>query len=147
MTEIKGAAKGRQTQWATQFLAASELIRRGFTVSFTQGNNTPVADLMVGSPSTKLFWVDVKGLSSKNAWLVSPKPLRDDLFYILILLSPLVNAPDKRVHDRFFILNQAEALECEAAYMRAHPNDKGLIRGFGFSGAVPHEDKWGKLPT
>jgi hypothetical protein len=74
-------------------------------VSFTQGNNTPVADLMVGSPNADLFWIDVKGLSSENAWLISPKPSREKLFYILILLSPLVNSPKKRSADRFFILN------------------------------------------
>lgn len=147
MAELSGAAKGRQTQWATQFLAAAELIRRGYTVSFTQGNNTPVADLMVGSPSSKLFWVDVKGLSSKNAWLLSPKAPRENLFYILVLLSPLVESPKQRAADRFFILSQAEAIECEAAYMRAHPNDRGLIRGFGFSGAEGFEDHWKKLPS
>ena len=147
MAELKGADKGRQTQWATQFLAAAELIRRGYTVSFTQGNNTPVADLMVGAPSSDLFWVDVKGLSSKNALLIKPKAERENLFYILVLLSPLVEKPQKRLADRFFILSQRKASECEADYMQAHPNDKGLIRGFGFSGAEPHEDKWKKLPS
>jgi hypothetical protein len=97
VAELRGAAKGRQTQWATQFLAAAELIRRGYTVSFTQGNNTPVADLMVGSPSSKLFWVDVKGLSSKNIWVVSPKDSREELFYVLMLLcrwwTNQINAP------------------------------------------------------
>jgi hypothetical protein len=147
MVVLKGAEKGRQTQWATQFLAAAELVRRSYAVSFTQGNNTPVADLMVGSPSAKLFWVDVKGLSSKNAWLISPKKPREDLFYILILLSPLVESPKLRRPDRFFILSQDEVSACEAAYMRAHPNDKGLIRGFGFSEAESYEDKWDKLPA
>src|SRR5271170_4299001 len=115
MAGLIGAAKGRQTQWATQFLAAAELIRRGYTVSFTQGNNTPVADLMVGSRSSKLFWVDVKGLSAKNAWLIKPKDAREELFYILVLLSPLVESPKTRLADRFFILSQAEAVECEKA--------------------------------
>jgi len=147
VAELKGAAKGRQTQWATQFLAAAELVRRGYSVSFTQGNNTPVADLMVGSPSSKLFWVDVKGLSSKNAWLISPKAPQDDLFYILVLLSPLVEKSKERIADRFFILTQTEVADCEKAYMGAHPNDKGLIRGFGFPGAAPHEDLWEKLPA
>src|ERR1700722_14229740 len=113
MPELKGAAKGRQTQWATQFLVAGELIRRGYTVSFTQGNNTPIADLMVGSPSSKLFWVDVKGLSGKNAWLITPQEPRDDLFYILVLLSRLAEKPKERVADRFFILTQAEANKLE----------------------------------
>jgi hypothetical protein len=146
MVELRGAAKGRQTQWATQFLAAAELIRRGYTVSFTQGNHTPVADLMVGSPSSKLFWVDVKGLSAKNAWLIAPKEPRDDLFYILILLSPLAEGPSKRRPDRFFILTQAEANVLEAAYRRAHPNDKGIIPGFNFDAPAAHEDLWEKLP-
>lgn len=146
MTDLKGAAKGRQTQWATQFLAAAELVRRGYTVSFTQGNNTPVADLMVGSPNSKLFWVDVKGLSSRNAWLINPKTTREELFYIFVLLSPLVDNPRQRASDRFFILSQVEAGECEATYRREHPNDKGLIRGFGFSMAEPYEDQWAKLP-
>ena len=146
MPELRGAAKGHQTQWATQFLAAAELIRRGYTVSFTQGNNTPVADLIVGAPSSKLFWVDVKGLSTKNSWMITPKEPRDDLFYVLVLLSPLAEKPKERVVDRFFILTQPEVNKIEAAYRKAHPNDKGLAPGFPFSSPSAHEDLWDKLP-
>jgi hypothetical protein len=146
MAGLTGAAKGRQTQWATQFLAAAELIRRGYTVSFTQGNNTPIADLMVGSPSSKLFWVDVKGLSGKNVWLIAPKEPRDDLFYVLVLLSRLAEKPKARVADRFFILTQEEANELESDYRKAHPNDKGRVPGFGFNDPAAHEDLWDKLP-
>ena len=54
--------KRQKTQWTAQYLAASELARRGYTVSFTMGNQTPVADLMVGNlQSGNQFWVDVKG--------------------------------------------------------------------------------------
>jgi hypothetical protein len=146
MDELRGAAKGRQTQWATQFLAAAELIRRGYTVSFTQGNNTPVADLMVGSPSSKLFWVDVNGLSSKNPWLITPKAPREELFYVLVLLSPLAENAEKRTADRFFVLTQFEANDLEATYRQRHPMDKGAIPGFAFADAVAHEDRWDKLP-
>ena len=31
-----------QTQWAAQFAVASELCKRGYEVSFTLGNNTPL---------------------------------------------------------------------------------------------------------
>lgn len=41
--------RGHQTQWAAQFAVASELCKRGYEVSFTMGNATPVADLMVVS--------------------------------------------------------------------------------------------------
>jgi hypothetical protein len=61
-------------------LGGGRIDQARYTVSFTQGNNTPVADLMVGSPSSKLFWVDVKGLSAKNSWMITPKEPRDDLF-------------------------------------------------------------------
>ena len=44
------SAKAQRTQWCAQFLAASELVRLGYVVSFTMGNNTPTADLMVGVP-------------------------------------------------------------------------------------------------
>lgn len=62
---LSSAGKRMRTQWATQFLVASELVRRDYTVSFTMGNHTPNADLMVGTPSGKQFWVDVKGRSAK----------------------------------------------------------------------------------
>ena len=81
-----------QTQWAAQFAVASELAKRGYEVAFTQGNSTPLADLMVVSPfSKKMFLVDVKGLYRKNPWIVAPKPERADLFYILAFMFPPVS--------------------------------------------------------
>jgi hypothetical protein len=48
------------TQWAAQFFVAGELCKRGYDVSFTMGNRTPIADLMVVSPIKKAtFLVDV----------------------------------------------------------------------------------------
>ena len=73
-TILTATAKRGRTQWASQFLAAAELIRRGYVVTFTTGNNTPLADLMVGTHTGEQFWVDVKGLSSKDSWNVKPKP-------------------------------------------------------------------------
>jgi hypothetical protein len=147
MTELNGAKKGRQTQWAAQFLAASELIRRRCTVSFTQGNNTPVADLMVGSPTDALYWVDVKGLSSKNAWLIKEQPERDDLFYILILLAGTDIEGIRKGDDQFFILSQQEINETIRMYAADHPNDRGVISGFGFAYAKDHLNRWDKLPS
>ena len=81
------SAKSNRTQWTAQFLAASELARRGYTVSFTMGNHTPIADLMVGAPGGKQFWVDVKGLSSKNSWLVTEKPDHISSHYVLVYVG------------------------------------------------------------
>jgi hypothetical protein len=58
----------------------------------------------------------------------------------------LAEKPKERVADRFFILTQPEANEIEAAYRKAHPNDKGLAPGFPFSSPSAHEDLWDKLP-
>ena len=144
---ITSSVKRRRTQWATQFLAAAELVRRGNTVAFTIGNNTPVADLMVGAPSGELFWVDVKGLSGKYDWLVKPKGTRERLFYILVLLAPLAQAPNKREPDLFFVLTQNEANSLEKAYRLARPNNKTTNPGFGFKDAIPYEDRWEILPS
>jgi hypothetical protein len=72
---------GHHTQWAAQFAVASELCKRGYEVSFTMGNTTPRADLMVVSPSGKMFLIDVKGVKTKTCWLLRKKALCDNLFY------------------------------------------------------------------
>jgi hypothetical protein len=143
--ELSGAAKGRRTQWASQFLVAAELVRRDYIVSFTMGNSTPVADLMVGTLSGKQFWVDVKGLSSKTDWLVKPKTPHENLFYILVLLSPLAE-PGHREPDQFYVLTQAEANRLEEEYRTARPGNKTTIPGFRYPSAAPYRDQWDKLP-
>jgi hypothetical protein len=114
-------------------------------VTFTTGNNTPVADLMVGTRTGKQFWVDVKGLSVRADWLVKPKPDYLNLFYVLVHLAPLAEM-DTRTADRFFVLTQKEANDLEADYRRRHPTAKHTIPGFSYKDAMPHEDKWDKLP-
>lgn len=132
-------ARQQRTQWAAQFLAASELVRRAYVVSFTMGNHTPTADLMVGVPETGLqFWVDVKGLSSNNAWLIKQKPEHLNLFYILVRVG------DVRGQDRFFILDQPQLNSLLQQSRLAHPNDP--TSGFGWNYPMPFEDKWDILP-
>ena len=71
---LKSAARGHQTQWAAQFAVASELCKRGYEVSFTMGNTTPIADLMVVSPiGREMFLIDVKGLYRRNPWVLKRK--------------------------------------------------------------------------
>lgn len=85
-----------QTQWAAQFAVASELCKRDYEVALTLGDNTPLADLMVMSPTTeKHFLIDVKGLASKNYWTVKKKKERDDLYYIFVLVP-------RNYENRFF---------------------------------------------
>lgn len=132
-------ARQQRTQWAAQFLAAAELVRLGYVVSFTMGNHTPTADLMVGVPASgEQFWVDVKGLSSNNAWLIKEKPNHLNLFYILVRVG------DDRGGDRFFVLSQRQVNALLEKSRLAHPNDP--TSGFGWSYPAPFEGKWGILP-
>src|ERR1017187_6186488 len=100
---VKSKRSGHQSQWAAQFAVASELCKRGYEVSFTMGNRTPLADLMVVSPESKeMFLVDVKGLYRKNPWIVKRKVARDKLFYIFAFV------PTEET-NQFFVMTQAEA--------------------------------------
>src|SRR5437867_9241490 len=96
----KEKRSGHQTQWAAQFAVASELCKRGYEVSFTMGNATPLADLMVVSPKLKqMFLIDVKGLYRANPWVIKRKIVRGGLYYVLTFV------PDDNT-NRFFVLGQ-----------------------------------------
>src|SRR6266852_9833973 len=142
----EAAIKRNRTQWATQFLVAAELTRRGYTVAFTTGNYTPDADLMARSHAGKQFLVDVKGLSTKNPWLVRPKPSCVELYYVFVSLAPLAETSGVRKPDEFFVLTQTEVNDLIHAYQKAYPNDKGKAPGFKFAALQDSKDAWNKLP-
>jgi len=51
-----------------------------YEVSFTMGNATPVADLMLVIPKRKqVFLIAVTGLFRKNPWLIKRKAVRRGL--------------------------------------------------------------------
>jgi hypothetical protein len=144
---VSANEKRRRSQWGAQFLVASELVRRGYLVSFTMGNNTPDADLIVGKPRGKPFWIDVKGQSSKQAWLISPKTSEiPNLFYVLVYLSPLASDDAIRCPDSFFVLSQADVGKLSAEYLKAHPGDKNKVPGFGFNDPREFRNAWRNLP-
>jgi hypothetical protein len=133
--------RGHQTQWAAQFAVASELCKRGYEVAFTSGHTTPIADLMVVSPTTQtMFLVDVKGLYRMNPWVIKRKPVRSNLFCVLAFV--LTNLP-----NRYFVLSQKEInryVESELARLK-RPNNYPMT-GITFKQATAHEDSWDALP-
>jgi hypothetical protein len=139
-------AKRMRTQWTAQFLVASELARRGYTVSFTMGNHTPDADLMVGIPGGGLFWIDVKGLSAKNSWVVSNKKTNSNLYYVLVYVAPEPPLEKSRDIDQFFVLTQEGIKNLLDDYLKRHPNDKNKLPGFGWSDPKEFRNAWHKLP-
>jgi hypothetical protein len=110
------------------------------------GNNTPIADLMVGTRSGEQFWVDVKGLTHKTDWLFRPKQEHKSLFYILVFLTPLAEHGKGRLPDEFYVLKQADANKLEEEYRAARPNNKTTMPGFKYGAAIDYKDRWNILP-
>ena len=136
-----GKARGHQTQWAAQFAVASELCKRGYEVAFTSGHTTPVADLMVVSPIAKeMFLVDVKGLYRTNPWLVTRKPARTNLFYILAYV------PTDEPNQFFVMTQQRTNYLIEAELTRLKRPDNYAMTDIAWKLAFPHRDDWGVLP-
>jgi hypothetical protein len=105
------------------------------------GNATPVADLMVGHPKTgDQFWVDVKGLRTRNAWWGKAKTERPKLFYVLVLVGR------QYADDRFFVLTQKEFNALVEQYRISHPSQKP-VGGFDWRYPIGFEAQWGKLPS
>lgn len=130
-----------RTQWAAQYAVASELCKRGYEVSFTMGNATPLADLMVVSPKFKqMFLVDVKGLYRPNPWVIKRKIARAGLFYVLTFV------PDDNA-NRFFVLKQTQVNTYIESELRRllRPNDYSMT-GILWKQAENHENAWKVLP-
>lgn len=135
--------KRSNSQWTAQFLAAAELARRDYLVTFTMGNHTPLADMLVRSPSGKAFAVDAKGMGPKQSggWFVSLRSDNEatDLYLILVLVG------SDRSKDKFFVLTCDEANVLIEEYRTKKPRTEN---DFGFSRHAPdpHQDRWEKLP-
>ncbi len=138
-----------RTQWAAQFALASELCKRDYQVALTLGNH-PIVDLMVQSPSGKQFSIDVKGLYTRNFWIVKPKE-REDLFYVFVYVP-------KDQPNQFFILTQEEAAKAVQQnwdhYCTRHglPKSDALcpenrLPGVEWKTAESYRDAWDKLPA
>ncbi|HME25871.1 MAG TPA: hypothetical protein VKI44_31820 [Acetobacteraceae bacterium] len=134
-------ARDRRTQWAAQFAVAAELCKRGYEVSFTMGNATPLADLMLVSPKLKrMFLIDVKGLYRRNPWPIKRKAVRPDLYYVLSFV------PDTSA-NRFFVMTQEKInAYVEQELKRLGRPDNYPMTGITWALAERHENKWDILP-
>lgn len=129
------------TQWAAQFEVAGELCKRGCDVSFTMGNATPLADLMVLGPAGQTFSIDVKGQSTRNFWRIKAKPLQPNLYYVLTFVS------GPGVLAEFYPMSQPTLIRLMGEY-QARPTIKFDERfsGINWGDAKPYRDRWSELP-
>ncbi len=132
------------TQWAAQFYAAAELTRRGYFVSLTLGNATE-CDLVVRSPSGIHFEIDVKGLSSRNFWLIQERAPRSNLYFVLVYLPPAPASPS------FFVLSSTEVMDAIADLKRqtiaAGKNWPASGAGINWGTGLTYENRWTILPA
>jgi hypothetical protein len=130
------------SQWAALFAVASELCKRDYEVTLTLGNY-PRFDIMARSPEGASFCVDVKGVRTKNVWVVErnyPALARDDLFYILAYV------PEDQPNE-YFILKQAEAFDLITDELKRLGRPLTHVpTGFLFSRSLPYANAWDKLP-
>ncbi len=132
--------RGHQTQWAAQFAVASELCKRGYEVSFTMGNTTPLADLMVVSPNGEMFLIDVKGLYRANPWIIKRKPVKANLFYVLAFVP--AEGP-----NQFFVMSQEQANSLiQAELARLKRPDSYPVTAIVWKRVLKHKDAWHVLP-
>lgn len=132
------------TQWAAQFYAAAELTRRGYLVSLTLGN-APESDLLVRSPSGIHFEIDVKGLSSRNFWLVQERKARADLYFILVLVPSGGSSP------MYFVMSSSELMAAIAESKRQTLAAGRLWRetgsGINWGAGLAYQDRCEALPA
>jgi hypothetical protein len=129
-----------QTQWAAQFAVASELCRRGYQVALTLGNH-PVTDMMVVSPAGTLFRIDVKGLHSRNGWIIRRREVQPDLYYVLAYV------PEPPTQCEFFVLTHAEVAAAEDAELVRLNRPKSFpVQGMPWRSAMAFRDRWEALP-
>jgi hypothetical protein len=132
-----------RTQWASQFSAAAELVRRNYLVSLTFGN-AAVSDLLVQSPRGHAFTIDVKGQSTRNFWLVQRRAPNPNHYFILVHLPPEFAPP------RFFVLTSDQLMKHREEY-EAASTLRGKYRddlgGMNWTTALPYEGKWDALPA
>jgi len=135
--------KNYQTQWAAQFYVAAELTRRGYLATFTLGN-APEVDLLCVSPSDEHFNIDVKGLSSKNFWLIREREPRADLYFALVYLPPNHDTPQYFIlHSKTLMKRITELKELTLA------NGKRWVEsgsGINWGMSLEYKDCWNVLP-
>ena len=135
--------KNYQTQWAAQFYTAAELTRRGYLATFTLGN-APEVDLLCASPSGRHFSIDVKGLSSKNFWLIREREPHNDLYYVLVYLPPNFENP------QYFILHSKVLMKKIAGLKKLTlANGKRWVdsgSGINWGMSLEHQNAWDVFP-
>jgi hypothetical protein len=136
--------KRYRTQWAAQFFVAGELTRRGYLISLTLGN-APDVDLFAVSGSGNKFMIDVKGLSSKNFWLIKESEVRDDLYYVLVYIPAQDQQPEYYIFSSSELMNAIKSLKERTLSAGKKWVESGS--GINWGTALTNKSCWNILPA
>jgi hypothetical protein len=138
--------KTHYTSLAATLGVGAELSRRGYDVAFTIGN-TPRIDLLCDVPDGVPFKIQVKGISTKNAFWVQKTffdAVRQDDLFLIVVLVPY----DVESAFRFFILSHHDAQQAFSKMPTEKKDGRPYEGGSGLTWGViqPYENAWNKLP-
>jgi hypothetical protein len=98
--------------------------------------------MMVVSPGGSSFRIDVKGLYSRNGWIIRRREVEPDLYYVLAY----VPQPPKQCE--FFVLTHAEVVAAQHAdLVRLKRPESYSVQGVTWSAAEAFKDRWEGLPN
>lgn len=138
----------QHTSSAAVLAIGAELSRRSYDVTFTLGN-TPRIDMLCTIPDGETFKVQVKGISTANAFYIDKKffegGVQADLFLVVVLVPP----PGDEFPFRFFVLSHAEAVAEFNKMPKTKRDGRPYVNGFGLNwGSVKqYENAWNTFPN
>lgn len=142
-------ARAKQhTSSAAVFAIGAELSRRGYDVTTTLGNTARI-DMMCAVPDGELFKIQVKGISTANAFYIDKSffegQVQADLFLVVVLVPPI----EEESPFRFFVLSHDDAVKEFAKMPKTKRDGRPYENGFGLNwGSVKHyENAWKTFPA
>ena len=138
----------QHTSSAAVLATGAELSRRGYDVTFTLGNTRRV-DMLCSVPDGQSFKIQVKGISTANAFYIDKSffegGAQPDLFLVVVLVPPLGDVSP----FRFFVLSHADAKN-EFSKMPTRKRDGRPYEsgsGLNWGSLKPYENAWDKFPV
>jgi hypothetical protein len=97
--------------------------------------------MMVESPAGVLFRIDVKGVYSPNSWLIRPREVETDLYYVLAYV------PEPPKQCEFFVLTHPEVDAVQTTGRARLNRPKSYpMQGISWTEARGFKDCWKSLP-
>lgn len=138
----------QHTSSAAVLAIGAELSRRGYDVTFTLGNTARI-DMLCAVPDGEPFKIQVKGISTANAFYIDQSffegQIQTNLFLVVVLVPPI----GKESPFRFFVLSHDDAVREFEKMPKTKRDGRPYVNGAGLNwGSIKHyENAWEKFPV